>query len=263
MAPDAADGRDADDDATFEEAVLNGRLCLVSRQSRPAGELIRFVRAPDGGVVPDLKRKLPGRGAHVAADAESVRLAVKRNVLQRAFGPGTSVPADLPGLVDTLLVKSALGAIGLARKAGQIVTGAAKVEAEIRGGRAAAILQATDGAADGFRKVEGAALATQARTERPAPPVYRLFAADELGLALGGWNVVHAAVLAGDAGSAALKRLQALENYRGASAPPVPRRPDGATDRGIASKTDEGLQTGGATGTNGRCGDFPAQEAEA
>ena len=49
----------------------------------------------------------------------------------------------------------------------------------------------------------------------PEIPAYKLFSEAELGLALGGINVIHAAVLAGDAGRAALKRIVALDRYRG------------------------------------------------
>ena len=209
-----------DDGDGFEDVVLTGRMCIVSRQSLAAEQLVRFVRAPDGSVVPDLRRRLPGRGAHVEATAAAVRLAVKRQLLKRALGPDVEVPQDLAEMVEMLLTRHTLGSLGLARKARQLATGATKVEAEIRGGRALALLQATDGAPDGLRKMAGALKVGAHRNGdadagAPLPPVYRLFTADELGLALGGVNVVHAAVLAGDAGSAACRRLAALEGFRG------------------------------------------------
>ena len=42
------------------------RLCALTRAVKPVDELIRFVVGPDG-VVPDLKRKLPGRGLWITA----------------------------------------------------------------------------------------------------------------------------------------------------------------------------------------------------
>jgi hypothetical protein len=71
-----------------------------------------------------------------------------------------------------------------------------------------------EAAEDGVRKI------TQARRAvvhlgGPKIAAYKLFSEAELGLALGGTNVIHAAVLAGDAGKAALKRLVALDRYRG------------------------------------------------
>ena len=41
------------------------RLCAVSRAELPPDELIRFVAGPDGAIVPDLARRLPGRGVWV------------------------------------------------------------------------------------------------------------------------------------------------------------------------------------------------------
>ena len=65
-----------------------------------------------------------------------------------------------------------------------------------------------------MRKISQARRATAA-CEWPDIPAYKLFSEAELGLALGGTNVIHAAVLAGDAGKAALKRIVALDRYRG------------------------------------------------
>ena len=48
------------------------RMCAVSREVRPIDELIRFVVAPTGDVIPDLKRKLPGRGLWVGASRKTV-----------------------------------------------------------------------------------------------------------------------------------------------------------------------------------------------
>ena len=53
------------------------RQCAVSRESLPQDELIRFVRSPDGLAVPDVAAKLPGRGAWVRADRQSIEKAVK------------------------------------------------------------------------------------------------------------------------------------------------------------------------------------------
>ncbi|MEF2073804.1 RNA-binding protein [Consotaella aegiceratis] len=212
---------------------LNGRMCIVSRERYPAEALIRFVAGPDGAVVPDLKRRLPGRGAHVEARREAVDLAVKRKLFGRALKAEVKASPTLGAEVDDLLRRGVAGSLGLARKAGQLVTGAAKVDAAIRSGKARAVLHASDAAPDGIRKMEAARRA--AASSGGAIPAFRVLTSDEMGLALGGDNVIHAAVLAGDAGAALLRRLEALSNYRG-------ERP-----------ADE---TGG-------CGRRPAQEAEA
>ena len=195
---------------------MNDRTCIVTR--RPAGpdELIRFVVGPDKAVVPDLKRNLPGRGCWVTADREHVDKAVKKGAFARALKAEVMVPPDLGGMVDRLLGKSALGALGLARKAGMVALGATKVEASVRSGAALMVLHAAEASEDGLRKIAQARRAT-AHIGGPEIRAYKLFSEQELGLALGGTNVIHAAVLAGDAGRMAEKRMVALDRYRGGS----------------------------------------------
>ncbi|HVW55313.1 MAG TPA: RNA-binding protein [Rhizobiaceae bacterium] len=192
---------------------MNERTCIVTRTAREAEEMIRFVAAPGGAVVPDLKRNLPGRGCWVSAERSLVDKAVARKLFARALKADVSVPDDLGGMVDDLLVRAALGAAGLARKAGAIVLGAAKVEAAVRGGEALLVLHAREAADDGIRKIAQAAR-SRARGAA-AVPSYKLFSEAELGLALGGANVIHAAVLAGGLGKTVLKRVAALDRYRG------------------------------------------------
>ncbi|RIY00793.1 RNA-binding protein [Aureimonas flava] len=207
-----------DEDGDLEEAVMNGRMCIVSRRSLPAGALIRFVADPDGRVVPDLKRRLPGRGAHVEARRSAVEAALKRRLLARALKRELAGTETLADDLEALLVRAAAGALALARKAGQVTTGAAKVDAALRAGKALASLHAADGAADGVRKLDGARHARAFETGAEPVPAFHTLTAAEIGLAMGDHNVIHAAILPGGAGAALIERLEALETYRGASA---------------------------------------------
>jgi predicted RNA-binding protein YlxR (DUF448 family) len=193
---------------------MNERTCIVTRKSGAPDDLIRFVVGPDSALVPDLKRNLPGRGCWVTADRVHVDRAAARKLFARALKAEVRLPADLGDLVDRLLAKAALGSLGLARKAGAVALGAAKVEAAVRSGNALAVLHAAEASADGVRKITQARRAT-ALLGGPETPAHKLFSEAERGLALGGLNVIHAAVLAGDAGRAALKRIAALDRYRG------------------------------------------------
>lgn len=196
---------------------MNERTCIVTRKARDAEDLIRFVAAPDGVVVPDLKHDLPGRGCWVSAERALVDRAVARKLFARALKADVSASADLGAMVDALLARAVLGAAGLARKAGAVVLGAAKVEAAVRNGEALLVLHAREAADDGVRKIAQAAT-SRAGDVRPRVPSYKLFSEAELGLALGGANVIHAAVLAGGPGKAVLKRVAALDRYRGGDA---------------------------------------------
>jgi len=195
---------------------MNDRTCIVTRKTAEPDELIRFVVGPDGAVVPDLKRNLPGRGCWVTADRLHVDKAAGKNLFARAFRKDVAVSPDLGALVDTLLVKRALGALGLARKAGAVALGATKVESAVRSGEALFVLHAEEASEDGLRKITQARKAT-AYAGGPAIYAYKLFSEADLSLALGGTNVIHAAVLAEDAGRAVQKRMVALDRYRGGS----------------------------------------------
>ncbi len=190
------------------------RTCIVTRNSGPPDQLIRFVVGPDGQIVPDLKRTLPGRGCWVSARHDCVERAAKKNAFARALKSEVSVRPDLAQLVDGLFARAALGALGLARKAGAVVSGASKVEAAVKSGKALAVIHAADAADDGVRKL-GQVRRRAGLSNLPEVPAYKLFLQAELGLALGGTNVIHAAVLAGDPGKAAVKRMVALDRYRG------------------------------------------------
>src|SRR5437016_3486824 len=191
------------------------RMCAVSREVRPASELIRFVLSPQGAVVPDLKRKLPGRGLWITASRARVAEAVRRNQFSRGFKRDVRAAHTLPDDTEKLLVRSALEALAMAAKAGQVVAGFAKVEEALNGGQATALIHASDGAADGIRKL--AAIVRQRggnHGESPVFPVVTALTSAELDLALGRANVVHAALLAGPAGKTFLSRSQILVRYR-------------------------------------------------
>lgn len=189
------------------------RMCAVTRAVLPESALIRFVAAPDGSVVPDLKAKLPGRGAWVGAERKLVAEAVKRNVFQRALDRPLKPASDLADQVASRLREAALGRLGLARKAGAVLAGFSQVEAAIGNDGLAAVLMASDAAEDGERKI-GQAIRRRFGDESPLP-VLRLFTSEELGLALGRPNVIHAAVLQGPAGGSFMEAAIRLQRYDG------------------------------------------------
>ena len=182
------------------------RFCVVLRAVRPTDEMLRFVAGPDGTVVPDIKRKLPGRGVWVTATCEAVAEAVKRGALQRGLKANVKVPADLPDFADRLLERAALDALAMAHKAGRIVAGFERVESAIAAGGLAAVIHAADAAPDGVRKLA-------ARVEGQFP-VICTFTSSQLDLALGRPHVIHAALLSGREGETFLARWRTLERYR-------------------------------------------------
>jgi uncharacterized protein len=187
------------------------RACALTRVRRPRDELIRFVLGPDGTVVPDLKEKLPGRGVWLTAAHDIVAAAAKRNVFARALKTEAKLPEGLAAQVERLLADAALSALALANKAGEAVFGNAKIEEAIGKGRVLALLHAREAAEDGCRKLDGKARGM--RDGAPAPAV-RALSADELGLASGRTNVIHAALIQGGAARNVLAAASRLERYR-------------------------------------------------
>ena len=194
-------------------AEVNDRTCIVTRLSGPADRMIRFVAGPDDAVVPDLKAQLPGRGCWVLADRTHVRQAMDKNLFARALKAKVTVPEGLDETIDALLVGGLTGMIALARKAGQVVAGSSKVDAAIRGGKAIAVLHATDAAADGIRKIDQARVAWLAVGGHEIAR-FRLLTAEEMAIVMSGGNVIHLAVLAGQAGEGVVKRARMLDRYR-------------------------------------------------
>ena len=189
------------------------RLCAVSRTEKPAEEMIRFVLAPDGAIVPDLARRLPGRGVWVEATREAVATAVRRNVFARSLKRPVSVPGDLVDQIDRLMAKRLAEALSLAKKAGLAVSGFAKVEEQIERGRAAVLLHAADAAADGAAKLDRrfkALVGEQAARDATV----RELAGAEMSLAMGLPNVVHAASSQGGASKRIVQEAKRLRRYR-------------------------------------------------
>ena len=191
------------------------RMCAVSREVRPIAELIRFVVSPQGDVIPDLKRKLPGRGLWVSASRRTVAEAVRRHQFSKGFKRDVRAAATLPADTEALLVRSATEALAMAAKAGQVVSGFAKVEGLLEQGKAEALIHASDGAADGIRKLDAIA-GQRSRNigKSPVLAIVTVLTSAELDLALGRSNVIHAALLAGPASKTFLSRCQTLVRYR-------------------------------------------------
>ena len=130
------------------------RTCVVSRAVLTPDELIRFVRSPDGVVVPDLAGRLPGRGVWVTCEKSFVAKAAERNAFAKSLKSPVKVPPDLADMVETLLKARALSALSFANKAGQVLCGFTKVEISIAKGEAFALLHGSDAAIDGRNKLD-------------------------------------------------------------------------------------------------------------
>ena len=201
------------DRGTTSVAPGTERMCALTRQVLPVEQLIRFVVSPTGEVVPDVKRKLPGRGLWITGTQAAVAEAVKRNVFARGFKRELRAAGDLADVTARLLERAALDALAMAGKAGQVVTGAAKVEAALDRDDLVALIHAAEASPDGKRKLAGA-LHRNGDEKQQEIVVIETFAGEQLDLALNRPNVVHAALLAGPGPETFLARARRYERFR-------------------------------------------------
>jgi uncharacterized protein len=200
-------------DAGPRRAPGSERLCIVTREVKPVSEMLRFVIGPERDAVPDLKRRLPGRGVWVTATRAAVAEAVKRRAFGRAFKAEVRVAPDLPDQVERLLERSALDALSIVHKAGRAVLGFARVERALASEPVVALLHPADAGREGVRKLASAARSRLGEKAHDLPVVDR-FTAPQLDLAFGRPSVVHAALLAGSTSDGFLARYRNLERFR-------------------------------------------------
>jgi uncharacterized protein len=194
------------------------RRCAVTFEVKPAADMIRFVVGPDDVLVPDTDAKAEGRGVWVTLGEAFVAEAVKKKAFAKSLKTSVTVSDDLPALTRQRLEQRFVTALQMARKAGQLLTGAMKVKAALETGEAIALVTATDAADDGRKKMLATLKASsKAAEERGLPgadrPHFELLDSAQLGLALGIESVIHAAPTQGAAGEQAVKRAERLARY--------------------------------------------------
>ena len=164
--------------------------------------------------------------------------AAAKQAFSRAFRTKAEAPASLAETVGALLERDALQSLSIANKAGLVVAGAFKVDSAIEAGDVVALIQASDGAADGAAK-RANALRAKLGPEAHAIQRVNMFSSRQLDLALGRANVIHAALKRGAASSAFLARADRLRRYRGSEADAAT-----GTERGAVT-AEEAVTLGG------------------
>lgn len=171
------------------------RRCILSGETSTRGEMIRLALSPDGHVLPDVGARAPGRGAWVSPDKAAIAAAEAkgrlRGALARAFkGDVRHPPAGLAGLIEAALRRAALDRLGLELAGGRLILGSDRIASALAAGEVHVLLHASDAAEDGVRKLEQRLHSGSGHAKSLTLPVAR----DELSLALGQSNVVHAAL---------------------------------------------------------------------
>ncbi|MDD3444208.1 MAG: RNA-binding protein [Zavarzinia sp.] len=198
------------------------RRCIATGEKLDRAAMIRYVVGPHDELVPDLKAVLPGRGFWTCASRAAVETARAKKLFVKAAARAghrgvLAVPDDLADRIEALLVQRCQGLLGLARRAGEVVTGFDKIESHIRKAPVGLLLGASDGARDGKRKL---------RAQTGAAMCSELLTSAELSLALGRENVIHAAFKPGRLAEQFLSEAKRLAGFRllvAAGGPDLPR----------------------------------------
>jgi len=173
------------------------RTCIATGETGAPERMIRFVVGPEGDVVPDLARRLPGRGLWVKAERAAVERAVAKNLFARAARASVKPAADLAERVERLLLERALADLSRARRAGRAVAGFVRVEQMVGQRRAGLLVVADEADGDGLGKLKATGL-----------PIARLGDAAALGGIFGREHAVYVAVARDDAGGAFIERIE-------------------------------------------------------
>ena len=185
--PDAALSDEEADDAAEERGPL--RRCIVTRDRLEKERMVRFVIGPDRALVADMAGRLPGRGFWLSARRDVIELARTKGAFARAARGQVTVPPDLLHGLVTALERRVGEHIGLARRAGQAVSGFTKAREWLDQGRAGLVAQARDGSEDECRRLLGG--------HADRVQAIRVLDAARLGLLFGRDHTVHVAVASG------------------------------------------------------------------
>ncbi len=180
------------------------RKCIASGKLLEKERLLRFVAGPDMAVIPDFKKRLPGKGVYVGNSRTLLQKAIAGNLFAKALKQKVRPAAGLENMVENLLRQSALHAVSLARKSGSLITGMDKVSDALKKGKVAFLLEATDGGQDGHEKITRLAGDIE---------IFRLFATEELDKALDKVNTVHAAFLKGEMSKMVSQEFRKLADF--------------------------------------------------
>ena len=164
------------------------RRCISTGSIMNTKSMVRFVVGPDGGAVPDVFCKLPGKGMWVSSKKSSLDRALSKNLFSVVSKKPVLINNNLSKQIEDSILKKLLNLISLARKANQAIAGFEKVKGSLETDRAVLLIQASDG--------------SPREKSRLRPPVgegtlINCLKMQELGLAFGRESVIHAAIMRG------------------------------------------------------------------
>lgn len=177
--------------------------CALTGKLLPREKTIRFVIGPDNTVIADLSEELPGEGVRLLGYRGTLEASIRDGSFTGLFAKerledDPIISASFVDKIESQLMDKVLGLIGLARRAGSVLNGFAKVEGSLKSGKCKLLLTASDGAEDGRMKMTRLAEAVECQQVTILPSA-------RLSMALGQTNVIHAGII----GSGWAERLNA------------------------------------------------------
>lgn len=154
----------------------------MTGEIKDKSQLLRFVLTPEKQVVPDLYKKLPGKGIYVSNSYALLKQAIEKNIFAKVLKKNVKLNKELLQMVENILHKNALNAISLAKKSGIAVISLEKVLAALKENKLAFLLEAEDAGQDGLKKLQNYTSDLS---------VYRLFKVEDLDKVLDKINTVY------------------------------------------------------------------------
>lgn len=142
------------------EKSLPQRTCVGCGRTAGRSELLRLICTPEGVVTIDFGARFPGRGAYLCFDRDCLSRAKKKGNFSKAFKRKVEIDEEeITDRILEVLQERMLGLVGLAMRAGSVVSGSEMVGKAARRGEVEFILVAGD-ASDNIRdRIIGAARA--------------------------------------------------------------------------------------------------------
>ncbi len=180
------------------------RKCIVSGEVMDKNHLLRFTVTPEGLVVPDFKKRLPGKGVYVCNKKTLLQKAIKNGLFSKALKIKAKADETLVDIVENLLKKQALDSISLARKAGNLICGMDKVLDVLKKNKVAFLIEAMDAGSDGHQRILNLAKDLE---------VFNLFKVEELDKELAKDSTVHLALIKGDMSNMVREAMVRLASF--------------------------------------------------
>ena len=129
--------------------------CVACRKKGEQQHFLRYVVGPEHQVVVDYRHRLPGRGAYTCISRSCIEKAVTAKAFDRAFRTKlTNVkPGELVRAACFAISQRIEGLVGIARKAGAIISGTSQLQSSFNRQELSYLLVAGDAAENSAEKM--------------------------------------------------------------------------------------------------------------